>query len=207
MTNHASPVRTATTDDIPAVVNVHLDSFPGFFLSFLGPRFLGTFYRSLVKSEYGVLLVTVSDQQVSGFVGGCIDERAFFRQLREKYALAFARDSVYAVARRPRIVPRLARALRRPSEAGVSGIPATLLSIGVRTDIQSNGLGTQLEKGFQHEMQTLGVRRWTLTTDDTTANRAIQFYEGLGYVRIRDFTTPEGRAMVEYASDPARQAM
>ena len=37
-------VRPMAQADVPLVVETHLSAFPGFFLSFLGPRFLALFY-------------------------------------------------------------------------------------------------------------------------------------------------------------------
>ena len=197
-------LQLASKRDIEAVVAVHLASFPGFFLSFLGPRFLNEFYLALVESQQGTLVVAKRRGSIIGFVGGAIDEAAFFSELRNTRLLAFAKASVPALMRDPRIVMRLGRALKRPNESAGSPIAATLLSIGVLPSEQSNGLGALLERGFSAEMAARGVNQWTLTTDAHTENRAIRFYERLGYQRLRTLTTPEGRHMIEYSWCEAR---
>jgi len=60
----ALTVRRMTNDDVPQVVRIHLRSFPAFFLSFLGPRFLTLFYEELLTDPSGAAWVTCSDGQI-----------------------------------------------------------------------------------------------------------------------------------------------
>ena len=53
-------IRDARPEDIPTVVAVHLASFPGFFLSFLGPKFLALLYEGLIADPQGLVMVSES---------------------------------------------------------------------------------------------------------------------------------------------------
>ena len=50
-------IRVAAPRDLEAVTEVHVRSFPSFFLSALGPRFLRLLYEEILRSENGVLVV------------------------------------------------------------------------------------------------------------------------------------------------------
>ena len=54
-------VTRSTFDDLDQVVATHLASFPGFFLSALGPRFLREFYAALIRHPQGHLYVAFRD--------------------------------------------------------------------------------------------------------------------------------------------------
>src|SRR5204862_7639511 len=53
----AAQLRPMRKDDVRDVVRIHLDAFPGFFLSFLGPAFLRLLYRGILDDPTGIALV------------------------------------------------------------------------------------------------------------------------------------------------------
>ncbi len=57
-------------DDLDAVVEIHLLSFPGFFLSKIGPSFLKCYYREIITYEGGHLLAAQNAGSIIGFVAG-----------------------------------------------------------------------------------------------------------------------------------------
>lgn len=196
----APVVRRAAASDVPHVVQVHMRSFPGFFLTFLGPAFLGEFYRGLCEDPGAVLLVATSGGAVVGFAGGVVDEAGFFSHLVRAKKWAFAKASLGAMLRRPSVVPRLVRARRRGSEPTDAAVSATLLSIGVDPESQARGVGSGLIAAFADEMAALGEAVFSLTTDALDNDATIGFYRARGFEQVREFTTPEGRQMLEFVS-------
>jgi len=199
-------VRPMSVRDVPAVVDVHLRAFPGFFLSFLGPRFLSVLYRSTV--ELGeIALVAVVDDRVTGLVMGSSQPGSFFRRLRRGRLLQFATASLYAIIRRPIVAPRLLRALRNPSEAAMPPATATLFSLAVDPAAQTQGIGRMLVRAFIADCERRVARRITLTTDKFDNRSVNAFYVRMGFRVAREITTPEGRVLYEYECDlPASQA-
>ena len=192
-------VRPAQSRELPQVVEVHQASFPGFFLTFLGPRFLRLLYDSILTDAEGALLVAVGNAgRVEGFVAGVTRQDGFYLRLVKKRAWAFAAAASGAVLRHPRIGPRLWRALRRPDEARQAAAAACLMSIAVRPESAGRGIGRQLVEGFGDEMDRRGVRAFCLTTDRDDNDRVNQFYQRMGFNLAQTFTTPEGRVMNEY---------
>jgi ribosomal protein S18 acetylase RimI-like enzyme len=200
-------VRPATRADLDMVTQLHLRSFPGFFLSTLGPRFLALFYEDLLANPEAILLVAVADDRegIVGFVGGVLDESGFFASLKQRRARSFIRASVATAARNPKVVPRLWGARRRDRSPNVGQSGPTLLSIGVDPLAQSTGVGTTLLRAFEDVLFDLGTTDYSLTTDAHGNDAAIGFYVSRGLRPVRQFRTPEGREMLEFVGQASHR--
>jgi ribosomal protein S18 acetylase RimI-like enzyme len=191
-------LRPAQDADLEQFVDVHCQSFAGFFLTFLGPRFLRLLYQNIGSDSEGVVLVACSADRVDGFVAGVLQQSGFYRRLIKHHQWAFARASLGAALRKPSIAPRLLRALRRPAEAEDSAADACLMSVAVRPEAEGRGIGQELVKAFCQELSKRGILAVSLTTDHDNNDRVNQFYQRLGFQLHQVFTTQDGRAMNEY---------
>jgi glycosyltransferase involved in cell wall biosynthesis/ribosomal protein S18 acetylase RimI-like enzyme len=207
----ASPVTTGSVAirpmkavDVQRVVEIHLSSFPGFFLSFLGPRFLRLFYAEAVALNE-IALVACDDATVIGFVMGSVGPGMFFRALLGRKLIAFAIASFPAMLRRPSASLRIARALAKPKRATKLKGTATLLSLGVSPSSQRLGAGKALVRSFLEAAARRGSQRVDLTTDKLDNDRTNHFYASLGFQVAREIVTPERRVLNEYEIDlPSR---
>jgi ribosomal protein S18 acetylase RimI-like enzyme len=183
---------------IGEVVNVHLHSFEGFFLSFLGSQFLRLYYESIVDYPGGVGYVYLEDRCVMGFVCGMVGPSRFYRYLIRTRWWRFAVAALGAALRRPSIIPRLFRALLYPGQTSRREDTATLTSIAVDPATKGEGVGAKLVAAFLEDMRGRGVTRVDLTTDRCGNDEVNAFYQKQGFRCERTFTTPEGREMNEY---------
>lgn len=193
-------VSMASEEDLQEIVDIHLRSFPDFFLSSLGPSFLRILYSEFISDPAGVLLVARRNGRIVGSVGGVLDERSFFTSLKARRSSAFARAALVSAARRPWIIPRLWRARSRADQKSGQLPAATLLTISVEPAEQGTGISANLLRRFDQALLAQGVHEYTLTTDARDTNRALGFYSKHGFTTARKFTTPEGRHMVELLS-------
>ena len=187
--------------DVPQVVRLHISSFPGFFLSFLGPRFLRLYYESIADYSQALGLVYRLEepgQPIVGFVCGTLGPARFYSYLIRTRLLRFALAAAGAALRKPSIVPRLVRALTYPSQTTSAHDSATLTSIAVDPEVQQRGVGSALMKAFLEAMRARGVRSVYLTTDRDHNQPVNDFYRRHGFRIHQQYVTPEGRAMNEY---------
>lgn len=192
-------IRSMQPDDTAVVVSVHLASFPGFFLSFMGARFLSHFYDGILAAKEGIAFVYLNDSnQPAGFVAGTSNPRGFYSRLLKNSWFKFAVASIGPVLRRPAIVTRIARAFLHPSGNPPGGDIAGLFSIGVLPELQGSGAGKKLVESFLAEARTRGCVRVFLTTDRDDNDAVNAFYSKLGFAIERQYVTPEGRRMNEY---------
>ncbi len=192
-------VRLMSRDDLPATVSVHLQSFPEFFLSSLGSKFLSLYYRGVIDAPEGIAFVFLNEAgQTAGFVAGTSNPRGFYKRLLKRDWLKFSLASVGAVLRNPDAVRRIARGLLHPGENPAGDDVAGLFSIGVLPALQSTGAGESLVNAFLDEARKRGCLRVFLTTDRDKNEPVNNFYRKLGFVVEREYATPEGRNMNEY---------
>ena len=197
-------IRWMEKEDIGEVVRIHLASFPGFFLSFLGPRFLALYYSGVCAAPEGIALVFLNPGgEPAGFVAGATNPRGFYSRLLKRGWPGFLLASLGSMLRKPSVAGRIARALIHPSRNPAGEEVAGLFSIGVLPELQGTGAGRMLVDSFLSEARKRGCRRVFLTTD-RDGNEAVNvFYRKLGFRVERQFKTPEGRAMNEYWIDLA----
>ncbi len=198
MANSLHLLRPMYPDDLPEIVKVHLRSFPDFFLTFLGPRFLELLYHNIALDPEGILHIAEVDGTVAGFVAGVTNQDGFYRRLIQRQKWSFAWTALGAALRRPAIIPRLWRALRKPGDATESTAEACLMSIAVSPEFQRQGIGKQLLEDFCRELAARGGSAVCLTTDRDHNEATNHFYQRLNFKLVRSFITPEGRSMNEY---------
>ena len=195
-------IRKMMPSDVDQVVRTHLQSFPGFFLSELGPKFLSRYYRAVCADQSGIALVGLDQTgRVAGFAAGTANPRGFYTRLLKKQWLKFAAASLSAVIKNPMIIHRLLKALNHPVENPAGQDVAGLYSIGTAPEAQGQGWGGKLVTEFLKEARGQGCRRVFLTTDRDGNDGVNRFYQKNGFTIKRQFVTPQGRRMNEYWTD------
>lgn len=199
-----SNIQSATSSDVAAMVEVHLMSFPGFFLTFLGPHFLKVLYANILKVPENISLVVVdNNNKVEGFVVGALSPEGLYKRLLMNSWFDFALASVLPALRNPACIPRLLRAFRTPRTGHIKSADCLLMSIGVMPQKIGTGTGRKLVEEFLKIAGHRGVKSVSLTTDRDNNESVNRFYEKAGFELHRTFTTPEGRQMNEYRCDVA----
>ncbi|HOK96038.1 MAG TPA: GNAT family N-acetyltransferase [Anaerohalosphaeraceae bacterium] len=186
---------------IDLVVDIHIKAFPGFFLSFLGPRFLKEFYQSFAEDPIGIGFVAVDSDcnQVIAVTVGPLVPAGYFKRLLKRKWWAFCLASISAVIKKPSVIKRLFRAVfyRGDSPAHADAL-ALLSSIAVSPDVQAKGIGAALVNAFVQEVKKRGGKGIFLTTDAQGNDKVNRFYQKMGFTLESSYTTPEGRQMNRY---------
>ena len=190
--------RIATPKDVYQITEVHKRAYQGFFLTFLGRRFLSNFYYTCLTDPSGIGFVYEENDSICGFVIGSSQPAGFYSRLLRKYWWRFALASLIPILKNPLIIPRLLRAFQKPQDEINKPETATLMSIAVLPDAQGQGVGQKLINAFLQEASTRGMKYVDLTTDSNNNERVNRFYLDNGFQVTRSFVTPEGRKMNEY---------
>lgn len=187
-------------DYLDEVVDVHIRSFPGFFLTFLGPRFLKEFYSSFTYDETGVGFVAIDDNtgEIVGAIVGPVEPTGYFKRLLVRRFWVFAWASFSSVIRKPTVIKRLFRAVFYRGEAPSGPKRALLSSIAVLPECQKMGIGKALVERWVEEIRNRGIVGCFLTTDAVDNDSVNTFYQKLGWTIESIYETPEGRKMNRY---------
>ena len=194
-------IRRMVPGDVSFVVTVHLNAFQGFFLSFLGGKFLEELYMAIVTDASGISLVCEQESQILGFVTGTDNPSGFYRRLITQRWWRFGLACIKPILKNPFIVPRLLRAFRKPQDSPPLPESGTLMSIAVLPGMQGKGIGQSLVQAFLLESSTRVLKHVNLTTDYYNNDAVNFFYTNMGFRCLRTFITPEGRKMNEYVID------
>lgn len=188
------------------IVSVHVEAFPGFFMTLLGPRFLCEYYRCVGDYAQGVLLSESGEQGCIGFVAGFVDPASFYRELRHRRVRLGLTASAGIIARPQRLITLLANYRRACGAAHQATEPSTaeLSSLAVRPSAVGRGVGSRLVHRFIVAAGDHGADRVILTTDANDNDVVNEFYQGLGFTCVRSFEARRGRLLNEYMIEIAK---
>lgn len=191
-------VKSEEKNLINDIVTIHLKTFTGFFLTFMGRGFLTHMYRSYCEHNESGILVAEDDGKVIGFLAYSGDFSALYKFMLKTHLISFAWYSIGAFFRRPSAFMHIIRAFLKPSEAKRSERYIELSSIGVDPAIKNKGVGSTLISTLTKKVDFKKFDYITLETDALNNEGAIHFYEKNGFIQERMFETIEGRKMYEY---------
>jgi len=197
-------IRPLIDSDLKMAVKIHLSSFPGFFLSFLGPHFLELFYRSFLEDPTGIGFVATDENGcILGSVVGPLVPGGYFKRLIKRRWWKFCLASASPLLRRPWIALRLLRALWYCGAAPTGdSVPRALLSsISVAPEAQGQGVGQALIKAWLFEVRRRRGQGAFLTTDAEGNEGVNCFYQRLEWKLESSYTTAQRRRMNRYIYD------
>ncbi len=183
---------------IDQIVSIHLDTFRGFFLTFMGRGFLKLMYRSYTEHPESGILIAEDEGDVVGFLAYSGAFSGLYEYMIKKRLIPFGWYSLGVFFRKPTVFMRLIRAFLKPSETKRKEAYIELASIGVRPDMKSAGVGSQLIDALKAQTDFVKFSYITLETDAVQNEGANHFYQKNGFLLVREFTTTEGRRMYEY---------
>lgn len=191
-------VKSEEKEIINDIVSIHLNTFTGFFLTFMGRGFLNQMYRSYCEHDESGLLVAEEDGKAVGFLAYSGNFSGLYKFMIKTRLIPFGWYSVGAFFRRPSAFMHIIKAFLKPSEVKREEKYVELSSIGVDPTMKSKGVGSLLIDELKKIVDFNKFAYITLETDAVNNDGAIHFYEKNGFVRERMYETDEGRKMFEY---------
>ena len=167
------------------IVKVHLHSFPNFFLTSLGSKFILEYYKIYI--QYGhIALVLVDDGLIEGFVVGTNSSEQFYNDLKSNISL-FIIPILCNLFNHKLITKIFNRAYsiifkkRVNSELNKYIDLNELISIGVMPTDQNKGIGTLLLSTYEDYCLKNNLKGIYLTTDADKNNHVLNFYKKSGF--------------------------
>ena len=183
---------------IKQIVQIHMDTFKGFFLTFMGKGFLKNLYKSYCQHKESGLLVAFENNEPVGFLAYSGDYSGLYKFMIKRKLIPFAWYSFGAFIRKPKTFIRLIRAFSKSDDVKRNEKYIELASIGVKPESKSRGVGSSLITKLKENADFNVYSYISLETDATNNLAANRFYSKNGFELIRTYETKEGRKMNEY---------
>ena len=183
---------------INEIVEIHLLTFEGFFLTFMGKGFLRQMYAAYTRHASSDIFIDVDDHGVNGFLAYSENMSDLYKYMIKHRLIPFAWYSFAAFLRKPKVFMRLIRAFLKPGESRRDEKYVELASIGVHPDAKSQGIGSNLIDRLKNEVDFDTFAYITLETDVCDNEIANKFYIKNGFRIFREYKTHEGRRLYEY---------
>ena len=208
--NHISPessskgayvVSNVVAADVEELVRLHMEAFRGFFLEFLGPRFVAELYCGFLSAPDAIFLKVKDGFGLAGFVVGTTKPEAFFCKLLVRRWHAFLRTALSAFWRRPWLVSRKlfsALSYRGERPPGLPVRSALLSSVAVHPQFSGKGIGSLLMKAFCDRAARAGSQCVYLTTDRDNNEGVNRLYLRANFVLESEFRKNGNRWMNRY---------
>ncbi len=191
-------VSSTEKETIDKIVDIHLATFQGFFLTFMGRGFLKQMYSAYTRHNGSDILVAEAEGRVVGFLAYSQQMSGLYKHMIRHQLVQFAWYSLGAFLRKPKVFLRLIRAFLKPGEAKREETYIELASIGVHPDAKSGGVGSKLIDALKQATDFDTFAYITLETDAVDNDAANRFYVKNGFTAVREYETHEGRKMLEY---------
>lgn len=191
-------IRSSEIDVIKQVSSIHVETFDGFFLTFMGEGFLTQMYKSYCEYKDSGVLVAFDNEQPIGFLAYSGDLSGLYKYMIKKRLVPFAWYSMLAFFKKPSAFMHLLGAFLKPGESKREEAYVELASIGVSKKLKSHGVGSKLIDVLKKKVDFSKYSYITLETDAVDNEAANKFYLKNGFVLEREYTTREGRKMNEY---------
>ena len=180
------------------IVTIHLNTFTGFFLTFMGRGFLNQMYCSYCDHGESGLYVAEEQGKAIGFLAYSENFSGLYKFMLRSRLLLFCWYSIGAFFRRPSSFMHIIKAFLKPKEVMREEKYVELSSIGVNPTTKFKGVGSMLIDELKKNIDFEKFAYITLETDAINNDSAIRFYEKNGFIREREFETEESRRMYEY---------
>ena len=191
-------VKSNEKELINEIVTIHLNTFTGFFLTFMGRGFLKQMYQAYCDYDESGLLVAEEGGKALGFLAFSSNFSGLYKFMIKTRLIQFGWYSIGAFFRRPSAFMHIISAFLKPGEVKREEKYVELSSIGVDPNVKSKGIGSKLIDALKDNVDFDKYAYINLETDAVDNEGAIHFYEKNGFVRERMFETDEGRKMYEY---------
>lgn len=183
---------------IDRIVDIHMNSFNTFFLTFLGRNFLKQLYLGYLYDDKSGIIVAYKKNELCGFIAYSNDYSRFYKRLLMKRFFQFAFSSFFAFLKKPSILPRLLSAFHKSNDVESNDNYVELASIAVSPKYGSKGIGTLLIKYLINITDFSVYSYINLETDGKNNDKVNSFYKKMGFSLYRTYTTKQERIMNEY---------
>lgn len=160
------------------MAKVHSESFPKFFLTTLGQRFLSIFYSSLLSEEQTISWGIKENDILIGFFVATENSDGLYKKIFIKNFFQFLIPLLTAFFKNINLLFRLIKSFNSTKAHRVPiDYKASLLSICILPTSSGKGLGKLLISKLENELIQRNILKYYLTTDADSNESTNIFYQ------------------------------
>jgi len=182
--------------DLREIVLLHLQAFPGFFMTDMGAAFVREYYKAVLEFSENLSFVAIQNNRILGFAVGFGNPEGFYSFYRNR-RVRLIPIVLRSLLQNPHLLGRILRNFKRVSSIKGSDSEVELSSIGVNPACAGIGIGQSLIKAFLEKARQRGYRSVYLTTDAEVNERVNVFYLKQGFT-LEKTSYSGSRKMNEY---------
>ncbi|OGZ64161.1 MAG: hypothetical protein A3A98_04240 [Candidatus Staskawiczbacteria bacterium RIFCSPLOWO2_01_FULL_40_39] len=146
----------ANKEDALAIARIHTDEIKEGFLSQLGTPFLSKFYEAIIKDPNSFCIILEENNKVTGFISGTTHIKKFYAYFLKNYwfvAIILLLPKIFNLSVIKKIIEDLFYTKK------TADLPeAELLTIALKKELQSKGLGSKLVDELIREFKSRKVQ-------------------------------------------------
>ncbi len=186
-----------TQTQVPAIVRLHLEAFPGTLTARLGPAFLARYYSSILVEPAGLLVVATDASGLAGFAAGSTSPDQLYEKLyRSRLSMAFL--LMTTLVRHPSLIPPTRSAMSSAHHRARQADDATaeLASLAVSPRRTRSGIGTLLVERYCGLAADRGAHQLLVRTPAESNEPVLRFYMRLGFAERERYRQGRSRHMI-----------
>lgn len=185
-----------SVENLDDLVDLHIKTFNGFFLTSLGSDFLKTYYDACLSNENTIALGVIDEKnKVIGFAIGALNAFGYHKKVLFKNIHKFIYSLFVACLIKPKSIFRLILNLNKSPRKFDKKNYSELMSIAVLPSLKGLGIGKLLLTKFEETAKLKGAKQCALTTDYYNNDLVIEFYKKNNYEVYYDFFAYPKRKM------------
>jgi ribosomal protein S18 acetylase RimI-like enzyme len=186
---------------IDEVIDIHITSFPGFFLTDLGKEVLRVFYQSLLEDKSTIFYGVRINAQLVGFFVASKSPKSLYTKLFFKNILRFTVPLAFSFLKNLNLLKRMYTSFTSSNKYYIVPLySSSLLSICVSPAHAGKGVGKILLNKLEKELIFYKNYGYYLTTDAENNYATNHFYLTLGF-KLYDTYNQGNRLMNIYAKE------
>ncbi len=186
-------VRPARPEDLPEIVEIHVQTNPDSYLTVLGKPVLSSMYRHFIYNGRGIALVAqdASSQALVGVAIGCEYPRRFYRGLTLAMLPAYMWSSIRRRFAHKLLGVGLVRSCIRQESLSPERDVVCFTQLNVSPGFQRRGVGGMLATAMYNEARNRGhLAIYLINNQENDSLRTL--YEKMGCTLVHKFTTRSG---------------
>ncbi|ATV63092.1 GNAT family N-acetyltransferase [Fusobacterium pseudoperiodonticum] len=191
------------SEDVKAIVKIHIEAFPNFFLTSLGDDLLFELYRSFLETENSGIYIAKIDNKVVGFLAFAEKSTPIYYNILKKHFFSFSLKLFKKFLKNPlsffKLLYKFKKKLSLKKEEKRTLLKKIRIeSIAVEPNYFNKKIGKELIDFLKKNIDFEKFDLIELETDAKNNEKTNYFYQKNEFIKVEEITVDGNRVMNIY---------